>query len=134
MNVTTTSDSPVWFETIKIREELLSLDAIIKKYDNFPFNLGFCLRALSDDSGWKSKARHYTDSNYLDNDIVVSRSDLEPFRNDIESQRKIFGKEFINFFPKTMKKYEKKFPVLKEINPTFLPEVEQWLKDNQWID
>lgn len=33
-----------------------------------------------------------------------------------------------------MKKYENKFPELKEINPKFLLEIEKWLIENQWID
>lgn len=132
--VSTTSDSPVWTEISKIREELEQLTPIVGQYKNFPFDLVFCIRCLDLDSGWKSTARHYSKDEMLGMDIVVYRPDFENIQGDRDTQRKIVGKEFHDFFPKTMKKYEKKFPVLKEINPTFLPQVEQWLKDNQWID
>ena len=49
-------------------------------------------------------------------------------------KKKIIGTEFKDYFFDIMKKYENKFPELKEINPKFLLEIEKWLIENQWID
>lgn len=132
--VYTTSDSPVWTDISTINDELEGMTFLLNKYSDFPFDLVFCIRCLDLDSGWKSTARHYSKDEMLGMDIVVFRPDFEPIQGNLDAQRKIIGKELHDFFPKTMKKYQRKFPVLKEINPTFLPEVEKWLKDNDWMD
>ena len=134
VEIKTTSDAPSWTNISIIRKEIESIQEMLNSFNGFPFNIGICFRALDTDSGWKSQARHYVKDNYLSIDIVTFRSDYIPCKKDIDAQRKIIGKEFHEFFPKTMKKYEKKFPILKEINPTFLPQVEQWLLDNGWIE
>lgn len=132
--IKSTSDSPSWTDIAKIDQEILQLQSFISQYSHFPFNIGICFRALEADSGWSSKARYYPNDNHLSIDIVTNEAEYISCKKDINAQRKIIGKEFHEFFPKTMKKYEKKFPVLKEINPTFLPQVEQWLLNNGWID
>lgn len=132
--IKTTSDSPSWTMVSDIRQEILNIQNLLDNFECFPFNIGICFRALDNDSGWQSKVYHSSKNNYLFIDIVTICDDYIPHKKNIDAQRKIIGKEFHEFFPETMKKYEKKFPVLKEINPTFLPQVEQWFLDNGWID
>lgn len=134
MEIRTTSDGFKWTSVSNLREELDGLQTILNKFNSFPFNIGVCLRALERDSGWTSKSRYSKSDNYLDIDIIVYEEDLACVKNDLDSKRKIFGIEFYEFFTSAMKKYEKKFPTLKEINPNFLNEVENWLIENNWID
>ena len=123
MMVLVTSDSPSWTAVFKITSEANELEHIIKQYS----------RCLEKASGWQSKARFFTKYNTLGFDIVVYEEDFVPIKKDIEAQRKIIGKAFHAYFFDIMKKYEKKFPILKEINPPFLAEVESWLIQHQWI-
>ena len=89
---------------------------------------------MEKDSGWKSKSRFSKKDNDLGFDIVVYEEDFIPIKKDINAQKKIIGTEFKDYFFDIMKKYEKKFPELKEVNPKFLLEIEKWLIENQWIE
>ena len=53
-------------------------------------------------------------------------------KTDLEKMIK--NRELQDYFFDIMKKYEKKFPELKEVNPKFLLEMEKWLIENQWIE
>lgn len=134
MEIRTTSDGFKWTSVSNLARELEGLQIVLNRFNSFPFNIGICLRALEQDSGWTSKSRHSKSDNYLSIDIVVYEEDLAWVKNDLGLKRKKFGIEFYEFFTSAMKKYEKKFLILREINPTFLNEVKNWLIENNWID
>ncbi|UOP00078.1 hypothetical protein [Kingella potus] len=115
MKIHTTSDGFKWTSVSNFCDELEGLQTVLDKFNSFPFNLGVCLRALEKDGGWTSKSRYLKSDNYLDMDIVVYENRLLPIKNDLDLKRKIFGEEFYNFFCDVMKKYEKRFPELKNI-------------------
>ena len=134
MEFKTTSDSPSWTHVSQLREELEGIEKIINKFSNFPVNIGICVRCLDSWSGWKSGARYYSSDNFIYIDIVTQEIDYKPYINNVPAQRKIIGQEFYNFFPKAMKKYEKRFPSLRDINPYFMDDLKHWLIINHWID
>lgn len=134
MEFKTTSDSPSWTNVSQLREELEEIGEIINKFNDFPVNIGICVRCLDSYSGWKSGARYYSSDNFIYIDIVTQESDYEPYANNIAAQRKIIGREFYKFFPQVMRKYEKRFPILKNINHCFLKELEKWLLEKGWIE
>ena len=134
-HISLTADTPSWTDIWKIEIELREFDknVIQKKYADISFEIGFCFRCLSENSGWKSKAIFHKEDLLLRLDVVMQESQFVPVKKNIAAQRKIMGEALFPFFKEVVIKYSKKIPYLKENGNSLVEDLKIWLIENEWL-